>query len=570
VIAVQTAAAFGQALGVLLLIPLLGAIGIGAGGSVAHWTRDGFSAVGLKPTLAVVLVVYVVVTALTSALGAYQSVLATRFRLTFVNRLRARLYAAVGAAEWRHLMGIQRSDLLAVLSANVIQVGGGVAGVLGVIVAAIIATAQLVVVLQLSVVMTALSAASGLALVLVVWPLVRRSRQLGADLVRLNRQAVRLATQFFDALKLAKAYGREREHEAAYLGAIEEAQDAQVSFAWASGIASMVQSTLTAGLLGLTVYIAISVEHVQVGLLLVIAVAFTKVVSKIVAGQSNIQQVALALPAYDEVSALIDECEAAGERPGADAGKVPIGSGVVLEQVRFSYPNARGSGAEALRGVSLEIPAGATVALTGSSGAGKTTVADLVAGLILPSAGRVLVGGRPLTREHILGWRRSVALVPQDPFLFHDTIEANMRWARPEASEADVWEALTVANAAEFVDALDAGLQTVVGDRGMRMSGGERQRIALARAVLRRPELLILDEATSSLDTENELAIRRALAALKGRTTILLIAHRLSTISEADDVVVLDRGQVVERGTWDDLVQSRGRLQALVAAGASA
>jgi ATP-binding cassette subfamily C protein len=570
VIAVQTAAAFGQALGVLLLIPLLGAIGIGAGGSVAHWTRDGFSAVGLKPTLAVVLVVYVVVTALTSALGAYQSVLATRFRLTFVNRLRARLYAAVGAAEWRHLMGIQRSDLLAVLSANVIQVGGGVAGVLGVIVAAIIATAQLVVVLQLSVVMTALSAASGLALVLVVWPLVRRSRQLGADLVRLNRQAVRLATQFFDALKLAKAYGREREHEAAYLGAIEQAQDAQVSFAWASGIASMVQSTLTAGLLGLTVYIAISVEHVQVGLLLVIAVAFTKVVSKIVAGQSNIQQVALALPAYDEVSALIDECEAAGERPGADAGKVPIGSGVVLEQVRFSYPNARGSGAEALRGVSLEIPAGATVALTGSSGAGKTTVADLVAGLILPSAGRVLVGGRPLTREHILGWRRSVALVPQDPFLFHDTIEANMRWARPEASEADVWEALTVANAAEFVDALDAGLQTVVGDRGMRMSGGERQRIALARAVLRRPELLILDEATSSLDTENELAIRRALAALKGRTTILLIAHRLSTISEADDVVVLDRGQVVERGTWDDLVQSRGRLQALVAAGASA
>lgn len=569
VIAVQTAAALGQAISVLLLIPLLGAIGIGAGHGVEHFTRQLFDAVGLRPTLGIVLAVYVAVSAFNAALGAYQTVLTTRYRLAFITRIRARLYTAVGTAEWRHLMGIQRADLLAILTANVALVGGGVIGVLGLVVCVIMVVGQLAVVVQISALMTVLSLASGLVLILVVWPLVRRSRQLGAELVRLNNQAVRLAAQFLDALKLAKAYEREREHEAAYLGAITEAQEAQVSFARANGIANAIQRTLSACLLGLTVYIAIRLEHVPVGSLLVVAVAFTRIVGQITAAQSNIQQVAQALPAFEQVSEMIAECEAAGEQPDDGAGKIGIGSGVVLEDVRFSYPRARRRGSEALRGVSLVIPRGSTIALAGASGAGKTTVADLVAGLLVPTAGRLLVSGQPLTRERLLSWRRAVALVPQDPFLFHDTIEANLRWARADATEADLWQALALANAAEFVGGLDAGLDTVVGDRGMRMSGGERQRLALARALLRKPELLILDEATSSLDTENELAIRRALASLKGHTTILLIAHRLSTISDADELVVLDRGEVVERGTWADLEHGQGRLQSLIAAGAT-
>jgi ATP-binding cassette subfamily C protein len=567
VIAIQTAAALGQAIGVLLLIPLLSEIGIGASRGVAHFTRHLFLAVGVKPTLAIVLAAYIVVTAVTAALGAYQTVLSTRYRLEFINRIRARLYAAIGAAEWRRLIGIQRPDLLAVLTANVVLVGGGVLGALGVVVAAIVVLGQLVVVVQISALMTALAVASGLALVLVVWPLVRRSRRLGAEMVRLNKQSVRRAAQFLDALKLAKAYGREREHQTAYLSSIDEARDAQVSFAWANGIATAGQSTLTACLLALTVYIAVKLEHVPVGSLLVFAVAFMRVVSQIVGAQSNIQQVALALPAYDEVSALIADLEAAGEPTAARVAPVGIGSGVVLEDVRFSYPSDHHGGSEALRGVSLVVPRGSTIALAGPSGAGKTTIADLVAGLLAPTAGQVLVGGRPLTPERMHSWRRSVALVPQEPFLFNDTVEANLRWARPDASEADLWEALAMANAAEFVGDLDAGLETVVGDRGMRISGGERQRLALARALLRQPELLILDEATSSLDSENELAIRRALASLKGRATVLLIAHRLSTISEADELVVLDHGKVVERGTWAELEHGRGRLQALITAG---
>lgn len=574
VIAVQAAAGLLQAFAVLLLVPLLGAVGVGGSKEISRWTRHVFAAVGLEPTLATVIAIYVGVTAATASLIAYQSVLTSRYRLDVVNHLRRRLYGAVSRAEWRHLMSLRRADLLAVLGANVALVGTGVTGLFGVLVATIVVVAQLVAAVKISPAMTALAVASGTALVAVVWPLVRRSRRLGAELIGLNRDAMRLANGFLDAIKLAKAYGREHEHVVAYQEAISGARDAQVSFAVANGIANAVQGTLTALLLGLTVYVAVDVVHVPVGSLLVVALVFTRVVSQIVSSQSSIQSVAQALPAFDEVTSMIAECEGAREAPDTSVrshGGMGIGTGVALEQVDFTYPGPRRHRTKALCGVSLVLPSGSTIALAGPSGAGKTTVCDLVAGLILPTAGQVTVNGRALTRERLLAWRRSVGLVPQDPFLFHETIEVNLRWARPEATAPQLWGALRLANAAEFVRELPAGLDTVVGDRGIQLSGGERQRLALARALLRQPDLLLLDEATSSLDTENELAIRTALSSLRGRTTILLIAHRLSTVREADQIVVLDAGRVVESGTWAGLAQLRaGRLQSLIEAGSVA
>jgi len=571
VIAVQAVSALAQAAGLLLLVPLLGTIGIGASPEASRWVDGGLAAVGLRPTLGVILALYVGTSAVNQAMSAYQGVLATRYRLDVLNDLRGRLYSGVGAAEWRHLMGIRRADLLAALTSNVFLVGSGVAGVLGLVVAVIVVAAQLTVSIQVSPATTGLAVVSGLALVWIVWPLTRRSRRLGAELVALNRAAMRAATGFLEALKLAKAYSREAEHEQAFMAAIRRSRDAQVSLAWTTGAANAIQTTLTALLLAVSVYVAIRVLHVPTGSLLVVAVVFTRIVGQVGSSQSNIQQIAQALPAFEELEELIASCAAAREPNAGARRRIGIGAGIELEQVQFAYPSADGhsDGAEALRGVSLALPAGSTLALAGPSGAGKTTVADLVAGLMVPDAGCVTVGGEPLTRERLSGWRQSVALVPQDPFLFNDTIEANLRFARPEASDAELWDALRLASAAEFVADLPSGLQSMVGDRGLRMSGGERQRLALARALLRSPELLILDEATSSLDTENELAIRTALSSLRGRTTMLLIAHRLSTVSEADRIAVLDRGWVVESGSWAELAgREAGRLQALIAAAA--
>jgi len=181
----------------------------------------------------------------------------------------------------------------------------------------------------------------------------------------------------------------------------------------------------------------------------------------------------------------------------------------------------------------------------------------------------VTLDGVPLDGALLHAWRQSIGYVPQETFLFHESVRTNLLWAQPEASEADLRAALRDAAAEAFVDRLPQGLDTVVGDRGVRLSGGERQRLALARALLRRPTLLVLDEATSSLDTHNERLVQDAIERLHGELTIVLIAHRLSTVRFADRIVVLAGGAVAESGTWDELcAREQGVFRKLVAADA--
>ncbi len=219
-----------------------------------------------------------------------------------------------------------------------------------------------------------------------------------------------------------------------------------------------------------------------------------------------------------------------------------------LRRIRFSYRLEQ----ELFDEVNLAIPAPRTTALFGPSGAGKSTIADLLMGLLQPDSGEIEVDGRPLSTADLPAWRRRIGYVPQDVFLFHDTVRANLLWARPEAEEAEIWQALGRASA-DFVRQLSQGLETEIGERGVRLSGGERQRLALARALLIRPKLLILDEATSNLDVDNERRIQEALAELRGQMTIVIIAHRPSSIRHADQIVVVEDGRIVECGSWEEL-----------------
>jgi ATP-binding cassette subfamily C protein len=257
---------------------------------------------------------------------------------------------------------------------------------------------------------------------------------------------------------------------------------------------------------------------------------------------------------------VIDDCAQAaeGEEPHSyarrsDLHRLALSDRLCLDGVSFSYRRPDGRPVEVLHGVTLELPARATTALVGPSGAGKTTIADLAVGLLAPASGRVLVDGATLTGGLVARWREAVAMVPQEVFLFHDTIRANLLWARPLASEPDLWRALALASAETFVRRLPSGLDTVAGDRGERLSGGERQRIALARALLRNPALLVLDEATSSLDAGNEAAVLDALATLHGRITILVIAHQHSALRDADQVITVADGRVVSAFRHDVL-----------------
>jgi ATP-binding cassette subfamily C protein len=204
-------------------------------------------------------------------------------------------------------------------------------------------------------------------------------------------------------------------------------------------------------------------------------------------------------------------------------------------------------------------------AIVGRSGAGKSTLIDLLMGLNQPDRGEVRIDDILLTSDHLLSLRKSISYIPQDPFLFNATIRENLMIIDPNASDESIWESLGFAAADDFVSRLPQGLDTLIGDRGVRLSGGERQRLVLARAILRKPAILVLDEATSALDTENEAKIQAAIERLKGTMTIIVIAHRLSTIRNADQVLVMDQGEIIQVGEYNQLAgEKRGMFSNLL------
>jgi ATP-binding cassette subfamily B protein len=235
---------------------------------------------------------------------------------------------------------------------------------------------------------------------------------------------------------------------------------------------------------------------------------------------------------------------------------------VQFEDVTFAYP---GSDVAAVAGISLDVPAGSTLALVGETGSGKSTIASLVARLYDPGSGRVLIDGIDLRSMRLADLAEIVGVVSQETYLLHTTVRENLRYAKPEATDEEIEQAARAAQVHELISNLPEGYDTMVGSRGHRFSGGEKQRIAIARTLLRDPKVLVLDEATSALDTETERAVQQAFETLsRGRTTIT-IAHRLSTVRNAEQIVVIDAGRVIESGTHTSLVENNGRYAALAA-----
>ncbi|NEO36137.1 MAG: ABC transporter ATP-binding protein [Moorea sp. SIOASIH] len=229
---------------------------------------------------------------------------------------------------------------------------------------------------------------------------------------------------------------------------------------------------------------------------------------------------------------------------------------IEFKSVSLSYSNDDNL---ALNNLTFTLPRHQVTALVGESGAGKSSIIDLFIGLYQPTAGHILVNGRPLADYCLEDWRRQIGVVSQDTFIFNDSILENLRYGRPSASLDEVVEAAKAAQAHKFILALPDGYETVVGERGYRLSGGQRQRLALARALIKQPEILILDEATSALDSESEKLIQQALEQFQKERTVIVVAHRLSTIAEADQILVLERGEVVEQGTHKSLLHQGER-----------
>lgn len=565
--------------GLLMLVPMLGVVGLdvqeGSIGYITDFLRDGFSLIGLQPTLLAVLAVYLLIMTVNAALVRWQAVLGTSLEQAVVTKLRKRVYHAIVHSKWLYFSRQRSSDFSHVLTVEIERVGAAVSVLLSLAVKIILTAVYIVLALVLSAVMTSIVAVAGLALSLVLRRKTLMGQQKGSAITEAYGGLYSAVGEHLAGMRISKSLGIEGRQAAAFGRRADGTAEAQIDRARNSASLGFWFEVGSVAILATMLYIALETLALPLASILLLLFLFARLIPMVTGIQKGYENFLNLLPAYVKVMDVYASSDAAAETRFSSAQPLDLERKIELRDVSFWYGSI--DDAPVLRDLGLDVRAGRTTAIVGPSGAGKSTVVDLVIGLLVPTQGSIAIDGEPLSPQRLAMWRKQVGYVPQDVFLFHDTVRANLLLVDPDAGDEDLWSALRDAAAAEFISALPEGLDTVLGDRGVRLSGGERQRLSLARALLRRPSLLVLDEATSALDVENEQRIQEAIERLHGRVTILVVAHRLSTVRNADVIHVLENGRLVESGDWDTLVQTSGgrfrelcRAQGLLADGSAA
>ena len=552
-----------QGVGVLMLVPLLGFIGLNeaSGAAAGIGTRIGelFRILGLPETLPSVLGVFLVLVCLREGLLCFHTVRAATIQQGLIQCLQERLYRAITYSNWLFFTRTRPSDFIQALTGDIGRIGQGTHFLLELVSNGVTLGLFALMALWLSPLTAAVTVVCGLVVLFLMRPSVRQAQPSGRALTLTARRLFAAIGEHLGGMKVAKSFGGEARHVEQFVRLVGDTRTVHLDFIRNKTRTKMWFFIGSATILCCCLYAAVEVFAEPPVSLLLLVFVFARMMPLTARTQQSYQELLHMLPAFAAFRDMEARCKEAAE-DSPEGGLDPIGFSreFRLRRIRFSYH----PGQNLLGEVDLVIPAQRTTALVGPSGSGKSTIADLLMGLLQPDSGEIEVDGYSLSSADLPAWRRGIGYVPQEVFLFHDTVRANLLWACPEAEESEVWQALERA-AADFVRQLPQGLETEIGERGVRLSGGERQRLALARALLIRPKLLILDEATSNLDVENERRIQRALAELRGQMTIVIIAHRLSSIRNADQIVVVEAGGIVECGSWEEL---HGRIDSRLAA----
>ncbi|HEV3025365.1 MAG TPA: ABC transporter ATP-binding protein, partial [Pirellulales bacterium] len=394
---------------------------------------------------------------------------------------------------------------------------------------------------------------------------INRIRPLHRDIRKQRQDVDGHATEAFGGMRVVRAFGRQRSESGRFTrGNHLMARQDLHAWWWSRGVEIVWAVLIPAASAVLLLYggTRVLAGSLTLGEVMMFLVYLTMLLEPLAVLAESATSLQSGLAGLDRVLDLLEEPREMSAAPGAITVRAhDVAGRITLDSVNFRYP---GSTELVLKDISIDVEAGQKIALVGPSGAGKTTLCNLVARFCDPTAGAVLLDGIDLRKIEVDSYRRLLGIVEQDIFLFDGTVAENIGYAARQAAADEVERAARIAHAHEFIAAMPQGYDTVIGERGVRLSGGQRQRLAIARAVLADPRILILDEATSNLDTESERLIQQGLKTLAEGRTSFVIAHRLSTIVDADQIVVVEGGQIVETGTHSELVAASGRDRQMV------
>ncbi|ALP35727.1 multidrug ABC transporter [Paenibacillus sp. IHB B 3084] len=582
-----------EGLGIYMLVPMLAAIGIFGGHAGIPFLSGGFdlflSNIPKSWLLQGMLLLFVLLLIGQALLQRYQSILNSRIQQRFMRSLRIDVYTSFMKAQWTFYLRQRKSDFSHVMTTELARVSQGTNLLLQLTTAVIFTLIQIALAFWLSPSLTGLVFLCGLGLFVVFRRSIQNAKQLGDRTTELSQVYFAGITDHMNGMKDIKSNLLEAANIDWFRSLTQRMEDNTTQFVRQNATTQFFHRTAAAVFVACIMLVSLQWLHVSPEKLIVLILIFSRLWPRFALIQASLEYIMSMLSAFESVTKVQQECEAFSD-PSLTAlttfethvssdlsathksvsasttasARQPfyLRTGIECSGLDYRYD---GTAELALHQINLFIPARGMTAIVGKSGAGKSTMVDVLMGFLRPTQGQIKMDGHVLNDELLPQWRQSFGYVSQDPFLFHATVRENLKLADANASEQQLWEALHFAAADGFVTRLPEGLDTVIGDRGIRLSGGERQRLVLARAVLHRPPVLILDEATSALDGEHEADIQAALERMKGQMTLIVIAHRLSTIRHADQIVVLEQGEIIQQGNYRQLVQEeRGAFSQLL------
>ncbi|MEK7015497.1 ABC transporter ATP-binding protein [Bacillus sp. FSL R9-9410] len=551
-----------EGIGIILLIPMISMTGIINVGEETAFIAPVYRFLQNFPkttSLISILGIYILIVLGQNLLQRNITLRDTRTQQAFVRELRIETYSMILKAKWSFFLEKRKTNLINILTTELARVSYGVNLILQLLAAILFTFIQVGIAFLLSPQITIFVLVFGLLFLVASRVFIKKARILGGKTSKLAQGYLSGITDHFNGIKDIKSNTLEASRLDWLQSITGKMSNEQMEYMRIRSNSQLFYKVSMAILIAFFILLSVSIFKAQPAQLLLIILIFSRIWPRFMTIQSNLEQLAASIPAFKSLWELQGECIEAIEMQDIHQQKhikpICIEQGIECKDIYFRYNKKEHL--YALQNINVKIPINSMTAIVGHSGAGKSTLIDVLMGLIQPEKGQVLIDGTPLTSENLLSLRRAISYVPQDPFLFNASIRENLLMIEPNASEEQIWTALDFAAAAEFVRMLPKGLDTLIGDRGVRLSGGERQRLVLARAILRQPSILVLDEATSALDTENEVKIQSAIERLKGTMTIVVIAHRLSTIRNADQVIVLGKGEIVQKGEFNQLAKER-------------